>query len=482
MRWTLALLLGILVIVQIPQAKADPKHYLYQKMLRARAAAQGFTADGTNAPTVTFQTFQFIQILDHFSLSASAANAQTFLQRYFVDSTYAAGPNSPVILYLCGESVCDGPTTSALVNAEAKKYHAYRIAIEHRYYGLSQPFPTLTTDNLKCLSMEQALEDIATIQKSLQSSMGLTGSWIVVGGSYSGELSAFYRLKHPELVIGSLASSAPVFSKADFFEYDQHTATVAPPACLTAIQNVTKDVETKLLQTDSAAQVKALFQASGIENNVDFLYVVADMAATAIQYGFKDEFCNALATPDALANPTAAFATEGLNVFQQLGTTPLADWVDGSVSLNPSDYETGTGMRAWLYQSCTEFGYYQIANPNLAESARSQQITTAYHNDMCNRLFGITTPVNTDKTNQTFFDHLADKSVTNIFFTNGSDDPWSTLSLTGSSPTALANPALKFFTMEGASHCEDLARATTDAIKSAHTKFDTMLGQWLGLN
>jgi pimeloyl-ACP methyl ester carboxylesterase len=476
MKQILIIALAIFVSMQMPEARANPKYLLYQKMLKKR---RGEPPARALYRTANAKELSFRQIIDHFSPKAHA----TFSQRYFIDDSEAKDTSSPVILYLCGEGSCEGPSDTPVVNAEAKKYHAYRIAIEHRYYGQSQPFAKLSTENLKYLSMDQAIEDIATLQKSLQASMHLTGKWIVVGGSYAGELSAFYRLKHPELVVGSLASSAPVFSKADFFEYDEHTASVVTPACLAAIQAVTKDIETKLLQTDSAAAVKTLFNASGIANSVDFLYVVADMAATAVQYGFKDEFCGKITNVSSGENLTVdklteAFAKAGISAFQQLEVTPMNDWVDGAKSLDPADYPE-TGMRAWLYQSCTEFGYYQIANPNLAQSARSPQITSAYHDEMCKRLFGISAPVNTVKTNSKFFNHLADPGVSNILFTNGSDDPWSTLSLETSSETALQNPALQFFTLLGGSHCSDLEAATTQAIQSANAQFDALLAQWL---
>jgi len=201
------------------------------------------------------------------------------------------------------------------------------------------------------------------------------------------------------------------------------------------------------------------------------------MAATAVQYGFQQQFCDAIVNADANAK-TQAYADIGTKVFNEFGTTAFEDSFQGAMTTDISAYQT-VGYRGWMYQSCTEFGYYQIANPNAAESARSAQITLSYHDDACNRLFGITTPVNVAKTNARFFNHLADKSVTNIFFTNGSDDPWSTLSLNDTSPTASANPALKFFTITGAAHCDDLGERISEALTTARSEFETLASNWL---
>jgi pimeloyl-ACP methyl ester carboxylesterase len=483
---TFSVIISILTFVST--AQADPKYYAYKKLMHERAWNTRRVLEGTanrGATDWIVQTPAVIsiptvdQVLDHFAVSGSALANATFKQRYFVDSASASGPDAPVIYYLCGEAPCDGASNTDLVNTLATKYKAHKIALEHRYYGSSLPFTTLTTDNLQYLSMDQAIEDLAYFQKFIQNKLGLTGKWIVVGGSYAGELAAYYRLKHPELVVGALASSGPVFAKADFFEYDRHVAKVVPAECLAAIKGVVADVETKLQNPTTAAQVKTLFNAQALTNDIDFLYVIADMAATAIQYGFQNEFCGALATPAGLSRPTEAYASEGVKIFTEFQTNALQDSFQGVMDTSTTDSIGRSGSRAWTYQTCTEFGYFQIANTNVVESARSQQITLPYHNEACNRVFGITTPVNTVATNHNFFDQLSNPSVTHIFFTNGEEDPWSNLSLTASSTTASANPNLNFFKISGAAHCDDLGSRQSPELTSARNQSDAYVGQWL---
>ena len=45
--------------------------------------------------------------------------------------------------------------------------------------------------------------------------------WLVIGGSYPGAMSAWYRYKYPHLTVGSLASSAVINSILDYKQFDQ---------------------------------------------------------------------------------------------------------------------------------------------------------------------------------------------------------------------------------------------------------------------
>jgi hypothetical protein len=175
------------------------------------------------------------QLLDPMSPS----DTRTFKQRYYIDSEHADGPLSPVVYYICGESEClPRSFQGRFAEDVATALHAHIVALEHRYYGKSVPFDQLTADNLRYLSTENALADLARFQKHAMTDLGLAGKWIAIGGSYPGSLSAFYRLKHPELVEGALASSAPVQAKNAFVEYDKHVNQVLGKACGDALRKV----------------------------------------------------------------------------------------------------------------------------------------------------------------------------------------------------------------------------------------------------
>lgn len=75
----------------------------------------------------------------------------------------------------------------------------------------------MSVDNLAHLTSEQALADAATFRDAMVRKHSLQDSkWVVFGGSYSGSLAAWFKLKYPHLAVGAVASSAPLFAIIDF--------------------------------------------------------------------------------------------------------------------------------------------------------------------------------------------------------------------------------------------------------------------------
>lgn len=76
----------------------------------------------------------------------------------------------------------------------------------------------MSIDNLKYLTSQQALADIALFIESMNAKYRLNSSqkWIVFGGSYAGSLAAWAREKYPNLIYGAISSSGPLLAKVDF--------------------------------------------------------------------------------------------------------------------------------------------------------------------------------------------------------------------------------------------------------------------------
>ncbi|XP_074305007.1 uncharacterized protein LOC141639934 [Silene latifolia] len=87
----------------------------------------------------------------------------------------------------------------------------------HRFYGQSIPFgdieKVMADKQVRaCLTIEQSLEDYKNIILSFKSNMSAHHSPAVVFGTgYSGALATYFRIKYPDVTIGALASSAPMF-------------------------------------------------------------------------------------------------------------------------------------------------------------------------------------------------------------------------------------------------------------------------------
>jgi len=136
-------------------------------------------------------------------------------------------------------------------------------------------------------------------------------------------------------------------------------------------------------------------------------------------------------------------------------------WNNFAGSCSESSYDSGladlenidpkspvAAGRAWYWQTCTEFGYYQTGESS--KSLFSPKITLDYFLGMCEAAFGITkveVQANVEWTNEYY--GARNISATRIMFTNGMVDPWHALGITKSTdlPTVL---------MAGTAHCADL--------------------------
>ena len=125
--------------------------------------------------------------MDHYNYMDS----RTYQQRYWINDKYWDQENGPVFVYICGEYTCSVPSTRLYPFMLGAEHNALLMVLEHRYYGESQLFDNWDSENFKYLSSEQALSDLAMFIQSFN--LDKQRKWVVVGGSYPGALSAWFR-------------------------------------------------------------------------------------------------------------------------------------------------------------------------------------------------------------------------------------------------------------------------------------------------
>lgn len=151
-----------------------------------------------------------------------------------------------------------------------------------------------TVDEWKYLTTDQALEDFAVFAKNftlppggrieLQSPDALKPQntpWIFVGGSYPGVRAALLRIRNPEVVFASWASSAPVQAQIDMTSYFEAVERALPRNCSSDWVTVTKYVDGVLMGNDTTEQIRvkrALYVArmSGPGGNTTLVKQLSD--------------------------------------------------------------------------------------------------------------------------------------------------------------------------------------------------------------
>lgn len=297
------------------------------------------------------------------------------------------------------------------------QHGALLMSLEHRYYGDSQPFSDWSTANLEYLTSEQALADIANFIEKQNIRFGYDADWVVIGGSYPGALSAWFKSQYPDHAVGAWSSSGVIHPIKDFkaFDLDIFTKTEDSGSdCAKAIQDSIAYV-TKQLGTDNGTKmITTLFNVDIELDKRDFWFFYADIFVTGVQYGNRVSMCEALVNSSGASGILMQAISE---LAVQYGVS--YDGYD-AVTLSKTDIDINSSGRQWTYQYCNEFGFYQT--PNDENPMRSEILVEAFWPDYCERIFGKAMDADTDGTNS----HYGALNIQgdNIFFLNGSEDPW----------------------------------------------------------
>lgn len=257
-----------------------------------------------------------------------------------------------------------------------------------------------STENLKYLTVEQALADLAhfiDVQKGTVSGAHNSGV-ILVGASYAASMVTWFRQRYPHKVSGVWASSAPLNAKVDFYEYKEVTAfameLVGSRECTDRIQAAFYQMELEVAEGDTA-RVSAAFSLCSLldhNNQLDvwnFFRAVSDEFAWIVQGHWPGDIegvCAALTDPD-IPDPVLAlgrWVSNRVDPFcYDISHANLIEWY---ASPSWQNFSTTSGVRQWFFQTCNEFGWYQTSSGQ--DHVFGTKFPVDWYIEVCRGLFG----------------------------------------------------------------------------------------------
>ncbi|KAK7503717.1 hypothetical protein BaRGS_00004840 [Batillaria attramentaria] len=439
----------------------------------------------------TYETLYLKQNVDHFGFE----NDNTYNQRYLVADQFWNHDNGPIFFYTGNE----GDITWFCNNTGfmwdiAPEFKALLVFAEHRYYGESLPYGSESYANstmLNYLTAEQALADHAELVHYIKSTVpGAAKSPVIVfGGSYGGMLAAWMRLKYPNLVLGALAASAPIWQFpglsdcSSFYETASSLYYDASQACGDNLRlgwyTISEIGEGAAGGLDFLSQTfslcKPLTSKYDLFDMMDWLanvYVNLAMVDYPYPASFLEplpgwpvkEFCKNLATPLKEKDLMVALAKSVKMYFNYTGQ---------ATCLNISQQATGNlGDKGWGYQACTEMVMPTCSN----NSNMFYNIPWDFKDyaAQCKADSGVEPRENWISL-QYWGKNI--KSASNIIFSNGLLDPWS-----GGGVLQSLSPSLIAIQIPlGAHHLDLRAQDPGDTadVRAAREQEKNILKDWL---
>ncbi|KAM4042576.1 putative serine protease K12H4.7 isoform 2-T2 [Anomaloglossus baeobatrachus] len=364
--------------------------------------------------------------------------------------------SGPVFLMIGGEGAANPAwMTQGTWITYAEKMGALCLLLEHRFYGKSHPTKDMSVENLRYLSSQQALADLAHFQSVMSEKLGLKDrKWVVFGGSYPGCLAAWYRIKYPHLAHAAVASSAPVKAVLNFSEYlevVQSSLSRNHSKCPGFIKLASDTLLELLDYKENYEKITKDFylcQFLDIRSKMDMAFLldtIAEYIMDVVQYnndnrafeGVKSGNMTIQVVCDIMSNETFGSPYDRyIEVIQRIRKAREEKCIEASYQQFVHDMRdicwegsASSGGRQWMYQTCTEFGYFQSSD---SVSQPFSGFPLSYHVQQCTDIYGkgfiLPTVVGAiQQTNENYGGLNVQSS--RIIFPNGLIDPWHALGI-----------------------------------------------------
>ncbi|PWW79017.1 hypothetical protein C7212DRAFT_356229 [Tuber magnatum] len=397
---------------------------------------------------------------------------------------------------------------------------------------------------LKYHTIEQALEDVAVFARQFTFGNEIVSPgevpWVFLGGSYPGARGAWMRARNPDIFHASLASSAVVQLQKNLWQYyrvvEETMAKTGYGNCTADIHNMTKWVDNAFDDQNGPAVDQFLGKITGPEDsnlwnffhfddspdpgeiwdnrrmNVraaigvifrDFQYVGMNGALKAFCDGLQ-YFGDPTRVETDFRNANGIFAAHNTSAAIDIYTEVLAAlWPK---VLNPTDYPPD-GVKidqiynvdcasnqntckqivtqwSWVYQTCVEFGGFQVANISRPTNLLPKFETLENELKDCKGWFGnaVAGGPNLDPINKNYGGW--NMNPPNVFWSDGEIDPWRALTPNSIEDNAPKRPSTTKipssgstaggdtffgFVIKGGSHCADLGQYIGQGVSENRT-------------
>lgn len=408
-----------------------------------------------------------------------------FKQRYVVDDRYTDNKQSPVLYYICGEDDCFGQLKQspfpANVEYLAKKYHAYMVALEHRYFGESNPMGQKINYEFKYLNMENGLLDLVHFKFHLQRTMKLTGPWVSYGASYAGNLSAYLRMRYPSQFVGAIASSAPV--RHQILQNGQGKILLKQYTgqCKERIDQFFEFIQRgwdSQVRNQIHLIINKDLSKSAIKIDDLYTHTWYRLIINNIQSGSIIQFCQSYSQTDIQKknDEYLKFIISTLNVEIDLHNL-LTSKTDSEDIIFDNYF-------FWRFIACNEFGGFETEFNDSRNDDELNQSLDPIRFSQCKK-YNIEHQPRTRLSNKKYYDLFSLPKVSNILFINGDQDPWHYLSILPNQVKRI-NPQLDSYLIEGGTHGEDLWRTldsqNTQQMNQALQLIEQKVGEWLKID
>lgn len=359
------------------------------------------------------------------------------------------------------------------------------------------------------LNVDQALADLAYFIEHIKETRSEYegASVFVVGGSYSATMAAWMRQKYPHLVAGAWASSAPLHAKVNFVEYKEvmgrSIELLGGKECLERFRSAYSEMETMVRRGDVERLNTELDLCTPLDVN-DQMNVwslfgeLSDDVAGLVQTHRGQNIQNACTFildtqyKDAFAAYAAWTRSRNRGCFEYdyQETVEFLTQVEWNAPANGAGklflhsttfFNKKFTARQWIYQTCSEFGWYQTSDSDDQPFGSSFPVELYY--EYCKDFYGSQysrsrVDANVRRINLLYGSFKP--TASNVYYSHGQVDPWSAMGVdedVSSSAPVTVIPLV--------AHCADMGSINANdgpEMLESKQRVVKLAGEWLGFS